>query len=177
MTQVCYNNKKSKKAVLALLFYKDKEDADMTELEIEQLLNHILKDLFYKILRLQAKSVSKSTNNNINRTEMHVLENIQDTPDATVTDIAETLGISKATASVSIARLQEKDYLKKIKSEKDKRKSILVLTENGEFCCKKHKQFHDTMVRSVLKEFKIEEYPEVIKSLQALADYFNKLKK
>lgn len=147
----------------------------MTEKEIKELLNYILKDLFYKVLRLQAKSVSKSTNNNINRTEMHVLENVQDTPNATVTDIAETLGISKATASVSIARLQDKDFLKKIKSDKDKRKSILVLTENGELCCKKHKQFHDTMIRSVLKEFKIEEYPEVIKSLQALAGFFNKL--
>lgn len=149
----------------------------MTEKEIKELLNYILKDLFYKVLRLQAKSVSKSSNNNINRTEMHVLENVQDTPNATVTDIAETLGISKATASVSIARLQDKDFLKKIKSDKDKRKSILVLTENGEVCCKKHKQFHDTMVRSVLKEFKIEEYPEVIKSLQALAGFFNRLEK
>lgn len=149
----------------------------MTEQEIKELLNYILKDLFYKVLRLQAKSVSKSTNNSINRTEMHVLENVQDTPNATVTDIAETLGISKATASVSITRLQEKRFLKKIKSEQDKRKSILVLTENGELCCKKHKQFHDTMVRSVLKEFKIEEYPQVIKSLQALADFFNKLEK
>lgn len=149
----------------------------MNESEVKELLNNILKDLFYKILRLQAKSVSGSTGGQISRTEMHVLETIGDLTDSTMTDIAEALGISKATASVSIATLTKKGYLKKVKSDKDKRKSILILTEKGEKASKNHRQFHEMMVKSVMNKFKIEEYPEVLKSLSALADFFGKLEK
>lgn len=147
----------------------------MTEQEIRTLLNQILKDMFYSILRLQEKSVSKSANDNLSRTEMHALENIQDSPGATLTQIAEMLGVTKATVSVSVARLVSKGYLIKIKVDNDKRKSVLQLTEKGEDCCKKHKQFHDMLIQSILKEFKIAEYPEILKSMQALLQFFNRI--
>lgn len=149
----------------------------MNEQEIKDLLNQILKDLFFRILRLQAKSVSQSTNDAISRTEMHILETIQNTPNATLTHIADSLGITKATTSVSITRLVEKNHLEKVKSETDKRKSIIKLTEKGRFCCKKHQQFHDALVQSLLKEFHIDQHTDVLKSLQALLDFFNKLEK
>jgi|AGTN01.2.fsa_nt_gi Transcriptional regulators len=147
----------------------------MDEQEIRRLLNQVLKDLFYKILRLQEKSVSQSSSNAISRTEMHILEAVQDEPDATLTRIADTLGITKATASVSVSRLTEKNFLIKAVSENDKRKSILKLAEAGEICCRKHRQFHDMMIERLVRDFRIGEYPYVLKSLQALLDFFGRL--
>jgi DNA-binding MarR family transcriptional regulator len=147
----------------------------MDETEIRRLLNQVLKDLFYKILRLQEKSVSQSANQAISRSEMHILEVVQDEQDVTLTRIAEAMGITKATASVSVTRLTEKRYLYKDASESDKRKSILKLTETGGECCRKHQQFHDMMIGSLVRDFKIEEFPYVLKSLQALLDFFNRL--
>ncbi|MDD5017577.1 MAG: MarR family transcriptional regulator [Eubacteriales bacterium] len=144
----------------------------MTDQEIRTLLNQVLKDLFFRILRIQEKYVSRSSNDTISRTEMHILEVIQDTSGATLTHIADTLGITKATASVSVTRLVEKNYIAKLRSDKDKRTSLLKLTEQGAFCCNKHKEFHDAMVESVLDRFGIKEYPDVLKSLQALRDFF-----
>ena len=46
----------------------------MTDQEIELLLNQALKDMFYSVLRLQERSVSKLANGNLSRTEMHALE-------------------------------------------------------------------------------------------------------
>lgn len=148
----------------------------MTDQEIEQLLNTTLKDMFYSVLRLQEQSVSKLANGNLSRTEMHAMEIIQDIPEATLTQIAEILGITKATVSVSVSRLVEKGYLEKTRSETDGRKSILRLTEDGETMCKKHKQFHDMLIGSVLREFNVSEYPEVLKSLQALVNFFHHLR-
>ncbi len=147
----------------------------MDEREIKKLLNQVLKDLFYKILRLQERNVSQSSGSAVSRTEMHILEAVQDEPDATLTHIADTMGITKPTVSVSVARLTEKGLLKKAVSEKDKRKSILKLTEAGEICCHKHRQFHDMMIEGLVRDFKIEEYPYVLKSLQALLDFFSHL--
>ena len=145
----------------------------MTEKEIRTLLNKILKELFFKILRIQEKVVSKSSNERISRTEMHMLETIEESQKATLTCIADELGITKATASVSVARLATKGFIEKIKSDRDKRTTILKLTEKGEMCCNNHRQFHEMMVQSILKDFRIKQYPDVLKSLRGLSDFFS----
>ncbi len=146
----------------------------MDQANIEKVLNQVLKDLFYKILRIQERDVAVATNSRLSRTEMHVLEIVEDMPNVTLTQIAEKLGITKATASVTVARLENKGYLEKVRMDADKRKSMLRLTETGLFCYDKHKQFHDSMVQSLLQEFRIEDYPNVIKSLEALLLFFNR---
>ena len=147
----------------------------MTDLEIERLLNAALKDMFYSVMRLQEQSVSKLANGSLSRTEMHALEIVQDIPEATLTQISDILGVTKATVSVSVNRLVEKGFLVKTASENDRRKSILKLTESGELMCKKHKQFHDMLIQAVLRDFHVSEYPEVLKSMQALVNFFNHL--
>lgn len=149
----------------------------MNEQDIRRLLNQVLKDLFYKILRLQEKSVSESANNAITRTEMHVLEVVQDESEVTLTRIADALGVTKATASVSVKRLTEKHYIEKDVSDHDKRKSMLKLTGEGELCCRKHQQFHDMMIERMMRDFHISEYPYVLQSLQALLDFFSRLER
>jgi DNA-binding MarR family transcriptional regulator len=143
--------------------------------DIRRLLNQVLKDLFYKILRLQEKSVSQTSQNAISRTEMHILEVVQEDEDVTLTHIANTLGITKATASVSVNRLARKGFLEKVPFEPDSRKRILKLTAAGDICCRKHQQFHEMMIESLLREFKVEEYPYVLQSLSALLGFFNRL--
>ena len=49
----------------------------MSEKDASEILNEILKDLFYKILKIQVKSVSKATGGALSRTEMHLLECIR----------------------------------------------------------------------------------------------------
>ena len=148
----------------------------MTDQEIELLLNQALKDMFYSVLRLQERSVSQLANGNLSRTEMHALEIVQDIPDATLTQIADILGITKATVSVSVNRLVEKGYLIKTRAEDDKRKSILQLTDEGEAMCKKHTQFHDMLIHAVMRDFQVAQYPEVLASMQALVNFFNHLR-
>lgn len=149
----------------------------MTEGDLKALLNDILKNLFFKILRIQERSVSQLTDDTISRTEMHALEVIQDTTDVTLTQLAEALGITKATASVCVSRLVKKDYLEKIKVKKDKRKSVLRLTGRGEHCCAKHREFHDRMVGRLLGEFQMAEYPEVVRGLGALSAFFDDIER
>ncbi len=149
----------------------------MTEEVIRKLLNQILKDLFFKILRIQAKIVSRAAEENISRTEMHTLEAIEESEYVTLTQIADKLCVTKATASVTVKRLVKKGFVKKVKEENDKRISTLKLTQKGENSCSKHREFHEGLVNGILHDFKIEEYPHVVKSLQALLDYFIRLEK
>ncbi len=149
----------------------------MADKNLRSLLNDILKDLFFKILRLQEKSVSQMTKDSISRTEMHAIEVIQDNQNVTLTQLAEKLGITKATGSVCVSRLVKKDYLEKIKVKKDKRINVLRLTPKGKRCYDRHKDFHDRMVSRLLDEFKMEEHKELIRGLFALYDFFDSLEK
>lgn len=149
----------------------------MTEEVIRKLLNQILKDLFFKILKIQAKIVSRAAEENISRTEMHTLEAIEGSEYVTLTQIADKLGVTKATSSVTVKRLVKKGFVRKVKEENDKRISTLKLTKKGVDSCSKHHDFHEGLVNGILHDFKIEEYPHVIKSMQALLDYFIKLEK
>ncbi len=149
----------------------------MTEEVIRKLLNQILKDLFFKILRIQSKMVSRAAQENISRTEMHTLEAIEESEYVTLTQIADKLAVTKATASVTVKRLVKKGFVKKVKEENDKRISTLKLTQKGKDSCGKHRQFHEGLVDGILHDFNIEEHPHVVKSLQALLDYFVKLEK
>lgn len=149
----------------------------MREEVIRKLLNQILKDLFFKILRIQAAIVSRAAHENISRTEMHTLEAIEESEYVTLTQIADKLGVTKATASVTVKRLVKKDFVRKVKEENDRRISTLKLTQRGRMSCDKHREFHEELVDGVLHDFKIEEYPYVVKALQALLDHFKKLEK
>ncbi len=141
--------------------------------QIRDVLNGYLKDIFFRVLDIQAKQVSIASKKRLSRTELHSIEIIKDVPDPILTDVADKLHISKATASVCIDRLVKKGFVSKNISKDDKRKSTLALTQIGEDTYHQHKEFHEKMVDSLLKDFDISEYPELLKGLKNLADFFN----
>ena len=141
--------------------------------KIRDLLNGYLKDIFYRVLDIQAKQVSLASDKRLSRTELHSIEIIKDVSDPILTDVADKMHISKATASVCIDRLVKKGFVSKNVSSDDKRKFTLGLTQVGEATYNQHKCFHDDMVEAVLTDFDITEYPELLKGLKNLADFFN----
>jgi len=141
--------------------------------QIRGLLNDYLKSIFFRVLDIQAKQVSLATQKRLSRTELHSIEIIKDASEPILTDVADTLHVSKATASVCVDRLVKKGFVSKHISSQDKRKFTLALTPIGEETYYQHKTFHDNMVDSLLKDFQIEQYPELLKGLKNLSDFFN----
>jgi DNA-binding MarR family transcriptional regulator len=145
----------------------------MEKQETRKMMNHFLKKLFFKVLEIQEKNVSIATKNRLSRTEIHALEVIEETDNPILTTVANELNISKATASVSIERLVKKGFLKKHKDPIDKRKSYLALTESGKICYDQHAYYHEKMVDALVHDFKIEEYPELLKGLKNLSSFLD----
>ncbi len=139
-------------------------------------MNHFLKKLFFKVLAIQEENVSIATKNRLSRTEIHTIEIIQDSENPILTNVASELKISKATASVAVERLVKKGFVKKSKDTIDKRKSILVLTETGKICYDQHGKYHEQMVDALLNDFKIDEYPELLRGLSSLSEFLDTYK-
>lgn len=145
----------------------------MEDIKTRNLLNDYLKSIFFRILDIQAKQVSLATHNRLSRTEMHSIEIIKDATDPILTDVAESLRVSKATASVCIDRLVKKGFVNKNIFTGDKRKFTLSLTTTGDTTYEQHRIFHDKMVDAMINDLGIEAYPELLRGLKNLADFFN----
>ena len=103
---------------------------------------------------------------------MHMLETLGEGQANILSDVARTLNITAATASVSMGRLVNKGFVERKHIEGDRRKYYLELTELGRQSYLNHKRFHEELVDSVIHEFGIEKFPDLLRALENLTDFF-----
>ncbi|MEX1376976.1 MAG: MarR family transcriptional regulator [Eubacteriales bacterium] len=144
----------------------------MNNIEINQMSNEILKELFHQIMNIQERFVENSSDIKLSRTEIHILEIVGDEPGSILTDIANKLYITKATVSVSVNGLVKKELLKRMHLENDKRKQGLFLTDEGKKCYSSHAQFHNQLIEALMNDFKLNEKEELVKGLKQMLDFF-----
>ena len=145
--------------------------ADQTELS-KHVVNNILKELFYKILRIQENAIKTYSQGNVTITEVHILEAVEETRPATMGSIAKKLGIKTPSLTVTVKKLVNKALVERLRPEDDQRKVFLMLTKKGKEYYLKHKKFHKDMVNAVVKDFKMAEMPILIQSMKSLNDFF-----
>lgn len=168
MTDNAIPEKSLEKGIIAM--------ADNTSPEIHHLVNTILKDLFYEIITIQERNVSLASKGKLTRTEMHMLETLGEGQADILSDVARVLSITAATASVSMNRLVSKGFVQRKLAKGDRRKYSLELTELGRQCYLNHKRFHEELVKSVIDEFEIEKFPDLLRALSSLNDFFREKK-
>ena len=150
--------------------------ADRPTPETEKLVNTILKDLFHEIMSIQERNVSRASKGKLSRTEMHMLETLGEGKANILSDVARVLNITAATASVSMARLVNKGFVERKLIKGDRRKYYLELTDLGRSCYLNHKRFHEELVASVIDEFEIEKFPDLLRALSSMNDFFRRKK-
>jgi DNA-binding MarR family transcriptional regulator len=78
-------------------------------------------------------------------TQMNYLETIRMLGNPNFTELAKVLRLSKPTVKVAIDKLVEKEFVSKVRSDKDRRSSHLHLTEKGELINRMHDQAHQNI--------------------------------
>ena len=111
--------------------------------KIENLLDQFYKT-YYKIEEINLNQVIKC----LTTTEIHVIEAIgQDK--ITMNELAEKLGITMGTASIAINKLNEKQFIERIRSDEDRRKVFVKLSKKGEMALNYHGNFHSTILEKI----------------------------
>lgn len=85
--------------------------------------------------------------------EIHMIEAIGRHPDSKLTEIAQTLNITKGTASKTIAKLVDKGLVSKYQLEKNKKEVYFRLTEMGQLAFDGHYQYHESRSADIDREF------------------------
>ena len=86
--------------------------------------------------------------------------------------VSRDLSVTVGTLTIAINSLVKKGYVKRIRSEEDRRVVLISLTAKGEKAYFHHKNFHDKMVLAVLKDLNAEETEALTRALAKLQDFF-----
>ena len=138
-----------------------------------QLVNDYLTSIFNNVLVIEESSLRGSQFKDVSIKEMHTIDVIGTTPNATPSDISRELLVTLGTVTTSLNR---KGYIERRRSSIDRRVVHLSLTKKGRLLYRLHKRFHNRMVMQVVEGMSSEEQKVMQKGLQNLYNFLEELK-
>ena len=121
----------------------------------------------------QTKEGEASGFSQLTISQLHYIETIHLLNNPTISEVAETLKITKASATVGVKRLANLGYVDKRKSDQDKRVTHVSLTKKGEkLALSKQKALNDyeNKMTAALNPEELEQLEIIMRKLVA---YFN----
>ena len=141
-----------------------------------QLVNDYLTSIFNNVLVIEESSLRGSQFKDVSIKEMHTIDVIGTTPNATPSDISRELLVTLGTVTTSLNNLERKGYIERRRSSIDRRVVHLSLTKKGRLLYRLHKRFHNRMVMQVVEGMSTEEQKVMQKGLQNLYNFLEELK-
>jgi DNA-binding MarR family transcriptional regulator len=136
-----------------------------------EIINDVLVSLFNEIWELEEKAIITEDYKDITNNDMHIIEAV--TPDGgNMSAIAARLGITVGSLTTSMNSLVKKGYVRRERSERDRRVVYIYLTEKGRSAYAHHAKFHQDMTDAALASMREEEIPLLVRTLQNLSAFF-----
>lgn len=125
--------------------------------QFESAFNELLNDTFRSFEKIEHQALKNK--HSLSMSEIHMLEAIGSISKkgAAVSEIAQRLGITLPSVTVTVNKLIQKGFLTKQKSEEDKRSVTIALTKHGLAADRLHRSFHNRMIRGLSGELNDEE--------------------
>ncbi|MBD2499150.1 MarR family winged helix-turn-helix transcriptional regulator [Anabaena azotica] len=93
-------------------------------------------------------------------------------PGASLSDLADHLGVTSATASATVERLVQRDLVQRIHHPQERRRIVLTLTEEGKSVLQQSLDQTRTQIADLLEGLTAEEISHVEKGLALLKNVF-----
>lgn len=134
--------------------------------------NTIVKSLFHDVMDLEGKAILTGEFQNITNNDMHVIEVIGMGEPKNMSGVAKELSVTVGTLTIAVNSLVKKGYVKRKRSEQDRRVVYISLTELGERAYLHHEQFHKDMVAAMVTAIPTDEMEVLMKGLRNLEEFF-----
>lgn len=109
-----------------------------------------LENIYDAFRRLEAKSLAKQRLN-LSITEWHIIDKIAPKTKRRVGDLAEAMGVTMASITVAVKKMESKGYLTRERALEDRRGVLVALTRRGKAAFQIHKQFHKHILSTMLE--------------------------
>ncbi len=129
-----------------------------------------LKSQFLNIFLLVQKSEDMAikelkTGSDLSVSEMHTLVAIGRKQPKPMSEVAAELLISVSTLSIAISKLESRGYVRRIKSEADRRVVRITLSAKGRRALEEHEQFYFDLIEAYMRDMTEMEKKEAIHTL------------
>lgn len=141
-------------------------------MDTEQTLNSLLVKFFRRITTIEEEQLITKEFNDITYNDMHVIEAIGRKEPQKMSQIAKEMHVTTGTLTKAVDSLEKKGYVKRRRTEQDKRVVNIVLTERGIHAYNHHERFHQEMIAFVLDHISEAESEVLRKALEKLMEYF-----
>lgn len=135
-------------------------------------LNQILVHLFNDIMTIEHKALITGEFKDISYNDMHIIEAIGIGEPRNMSSVARTISVTTGTLTTAINSLVRKGYVKRVRSEEDRRVVLISLTEKGYRAYDHHANFHAKMIEAIQEGMSEEELTVLVKSLNKLESFF-----
>ena len=139
--------------------------------KIETLLDKFYKT-YYKIEEINLNQVIKC----LTTSELHIIEAIGEN-EITMNKLSDKIGITMGTASVAVNKLTEKQFLERSRSNTDRRKVFVKLTQKGKVALNYHGNFHSTILERITDDIPKEKLDTFVEVLETIMENLDKVKK
>lgn len=100
--------------------------------------------------------------------EAHAIEVLGTYGQMKMKNLAQYLGVTTGTTTVTVDRLEKKDYARRESVKEDRRVHLITLTEKGEQAFTEHHQYHSNLTEQILSVLSGEENEQLIKLLKKI---------
>lgn len=135
-------------------------------------INATLVNLFNEIWELEKEAIITEEFKDITNNDMHIIEAIGLSGESTMSAVAKKLKITAGSLTTAVNALVRKSYVKRERSEEDRRVVYIALTEKGERAYHHHEQFHRQMTNAVIEKLDDEEITVLVKMLKDISSFF-----
>lgn len=144
--------------------------------QAEQTINRFLVEVFNDILHLEEGSLAKGPCKDLSVTEIHVLEAVQNGgEDPSMSSLAAKLRVTASSLTVAVKTLEQKGYLERRRSQQDKRRVAVYLTEKALPALVHHAEFHQKLIDGASSQLNEHQMEELTQALIRLHTFFNSL--
>ena len=135
-------------------------------------INNILVNLINEIWELEEKAIITEEFKDLTNNDMHVIEAIGLGDGNNMSSIAKKLNITVGSLTTAMNSLVNKKYVERRRSEEDRRVVFVKLTDRGVKAYRHHEDYHRQMTRAILDKLVEAEIPVLVKTLDALSEFF-----
>ena len=135
-------------------------------------INDVLVKLFNEIMDIEEKAIITEEFKDISNNDMHVIEAIGKDQSKNMSTVAKALSVTVGTLTIAINNLVKKGYVKRARSEEDRRVVLISLSSKGKRAFDHHEKFHDEMIKATLDGLNQEQTKILVKALKNLSKFF-----
>lgn len=120
-------------------------------------INELLVNLFNHVMNMEERAVITEEYQDITNNDMHIIEAIGIDEPRNMSVIAHRLAVTVSTLTTNMNGLEKKGYIRRERSQEDKRVVYVILTEKGKKAFYHHRDFHKKMIKAIVKDLSEEE--------------------